>query len=180
MKRNLQLITGLALTLVLFFLVGRERETGALTEYAVIQEAVQIAAASEIRADDDSLAASRERNVAALLDRLGERKMNPAGEVFDSLDIFQRVPAERLLRIMDQGFSRSLGVGCEHCHDTEVWSSNTKRPKRAAREMVAMVRVINDSLLARIGTLDSDRSTVNCTTCHRGQIEPALNLPDVE
>ncbi|NBC18089.1 MAG: photosynthetic reaction center cytochrome c subunit [Bacteroidetes bacterium] len=124
----------------------------------------------------DSLAASRERHVTAFLERLGEQQNAPAGEVFDSLEYFQQVPAGRLLRIMNMGFGRSLGVGCEHCHDTDQWSSNAKRPKRVAREMIAMVRVINDSLLARIPALESERPVVNCTTCHRGDVKPALDL----
>ena len=39
-----------------------------------------------------------------------------------------------------------------------------------------MVREIN----AKLGTiegLDSEKPVVNCTTCHRGQIKPALDLP---
>lgn len=82
-------------------LVGQAVAPRAVTERAAIREAAPVSLASKPAADDDSLAASRERHVAALLDRLGERKANPAGEVFDSLEIFQRIPAERLLRIMD-------------------------------------------------------------------------------
>lgn len=144
-------------------------QTGASTEPSTLSEQVEV-----LRSD--SLAASRERHVTAFLERLGEQQNAPAGEVFDSLEFLQQVPAGRLLQIMNMGFGRSLGVGCEHCHDTDQWSGNAKRPKQAAREMMAMVRIINDSLLARISMLESETPVVNCTTCHRGDVKPALSL----
>lgn len=52
------------------------------------------------------------------------------------------------------------------------------RPKRAAREMFEMVGVINQDLLGELEHLESTEPTVNCTTCHRGQIEPAINMPE--
>ena len=33
------------------------------------------------------------------------------------------------------------------------------------------------SLLTKIAHLDSEHPTINCTTCHRGQKKPALNMP---
>jgi hypothetical protein len=44
--------------------------------------------------------------------------------------------------------------------------------------MSAMVKAINDTVLPRIEGLKSkkDRPVVNCTTCHRGQPEPAISL----
>jgi alpha-beta hydrolase superfamily lysophospholipase len=56
------------------------------------------------------------------------------------------VPSERLLLIMNLGYSRALGVSCTHCHMEEDFSSDDKRPRRAAREMAAMHRMINDQL----------------------------------
>lgn len=56
------------------------------------------------------------------------------------------------------------------------WASDAKRPKRAAREMWEMVRVINQDLLGRAEYLRSSEAMVNCTTCHRGQIKPVLDM----
>jgi hypothetical protein len=44
--------------------------------------------------------------------------------------------------------------------------------------MSAMAKAINDTILPRIEGLKSkqDRPVVNCTTCHRGQPKPAINL----
>jgi hypothetical protein len=87
------------------------------------------------------------------------------------------MPAGRLLRVMELGYSRSLGVNCTHCHVAEQWEKEDKPTKQIAREMFAMVAVINGDQLKKIKNLKSDNPGVNCTTCHRGQIKPALNLP---
>jgi hypothetical protein len=36
---------------------------------------------------------------------------------------------------------------------------------------------INTEQLKKIKNLKSENPGVNCTTCHRGQVKPALNLP---
>ncbi|HYE57273.1 MAG TPA: photosynthetic reaction center cytochrome c subunit family protein, partial [Rhodothermales bacterium] len=69
------------------------------------------------------------------------------------------------------GFSQGLGVTCTHCHDPQNFASDTLRPKRAAREMQAMLRGIND----RLRTLQNTQHTVpaiSCSTCHRGSAIP--------
>ena len=73
--------------------------------------------------------------------------------------------------------ARSLGVNCAHCHVPEKWESDDKPQKQIAREMSAMVAKINGESLKAIKNLQSATPTVNCTTCHRGQIKFALNLP---
>jgi hypothetical protein len=78
---------------------------------------------------------------------------------------------------MEQGFSRSLGVTCTHCHVAGQWASEEKATKQIAREMSKMVSTINGDLLKKIPDLRSTNPTVNCTTCHRGQTRPALDLP---
>ena len=50
-----------------------------------------------------------------------------------------------------QGFARSLGVGCDHCHtgesmETMDWGNDDKDTKKSAREMMRLVRTINDGL----------------------------------
>ena len=86
-------------------------------------------------------------------------------------------PAGRVLAIMEFGYARSLGVNCTHCHIPDKWESEDKNTKQIAREMSAMVATINGELLKNIKGLKSESPTVNCTTCHRGQVKPALNLP---
>ena len=56
-----------------------------------------------------------------------------------------------------QGFARGLGVGCDHCHMGESmesmdWASDDKDEKKNAREMIRMVRMINERVAALTGT----------------------------
>ena len=102
----------------------------------------------------------------------------PAEEVFKNIQMFKGMPAGRLLRVMELGFARSLGVNCTHCHVPEAWDKEDKPTKQIARDMNAMVGVINNEQLKKIKNLKGPNSIINCTTCHRGQIKPALNLPE--
>jgi hypothetical protein len=77
---------------------------------------------------------------------------------------------------MEMGYARSLGVNCTHCHTPEKWESEDKPQKQIARDMAAMVAQINGTHLKNIKNLKSENPVVNCTTCHRGEIKPALNL----
>ena len=102
----------------------------------------------------------------------------PAEEVFKNIQMFKGMPAGRLLRVMELGFARSLGVNCTHCHAADAWEKEDKPTKQIAREMNAMMGVINDEQLKKIKNLKGPNSIINCTTCHRGQTKPALNLPE--
>lgn len=111
-------------------------------------------------------------DVARLLRSIRGKENLPAGEVFRNVQVLRNVPAGRFLRIMDSGFSRGLGVDCEHCHSESRWEADEIRAKRAAREMAVMVRQINQSL-GHMQDLDDSNPTVNCTVCHRGKLKPA-------
>jgi hypothetical protein len=116
--------------------------------------------------------------VAELEKAIADKREQPAETVFKNIQMFKGVPAVRILRIMDSGFSRSLGVTCTHCHDTARWESDDKPQKKIAREMMRMSQDINEKYLKSIAGLKSEKPTVNCTTCHRGQVKPALNLDE--
>jgi len=118
----------------------------------------------------------QEKALSDLRSHIKGRENEPAGKVFENIKKFERLPAGRLLNVMEKGFSRSLGVNCTHCHNPNNWGSEEKPQKQIAREMMGIVATVNTELLARIEDLDSEKPTVNCTTCHRGQIKPALNL----
>jgi len=102
----------------------------------------------------------------------------PAEEVFKNIQMLKGMPAGRLLRVMELGYARSLGVNCTHCHVADAWEKEDKPTKQIAREMNAMMSVINNEQLKKIKNLKGPNSIVNCTTCHRGQTKPALNLPE--
>ncbi|MFP5247689.1 MAG: c-type cytochrome [Thermoanaerobaculia bacterium] len=113
--------------------------------------------------------------VQELLKSIAGKENRPAGEVFKNVQVMKDVPAGRFLRIMDAGFSRSLGVSCDHCHVEDRWEADEKRQKTAAREMMKLVGQINESLRTMEG-IDNAEATVNCTTCHRGFVKPALQM----
>ena len=134
------------------------------------------AAAQSIATTPDSITASRERFAREVLAGIAGREDLPADSVFRNIKILKGVPAGRLVRMMDMGYGRSLGVSCDHCHDTEEWESDAKRPKEVARQMMTMMGTINRELLPTIENLKSERPIVNCTTCHRGSTKPALDM----
>ena len=116
--------------------------------------------------------------IARLKEQIKGKEKEPAEKVFKNIQTLKGVPAGRVLAIMEMGYARSLGVTCTHCHTPEKWEAEDKPTKQIAREMSAMVKTINADLLKNIKNLKSETPTVNCTTCHRGQIKPALNLPN--
>lgn len=100
-----------------------------------------------------------------------------AVDVFNNIQHYTGVTAGRFLRIMEFGFTVALGVDCTHCHKPGVWDSDDKPTKQIARDMSAMLAAINNEYLRKIPNLRSTNPQVNCTTCHRGQRRPALELP---
>jgi hypothetical protein len=115
------------------------------------------------------------RFVKQFSERVAGRENEPAGRVFKNiqLDWFKSVPAGRFLGIMNGGYARALGVSCTHCHVEQDFASDDQRPKRAAREMASMHRMINERLdkMQNLTQRPQDRP-INCVTCHRGAISP--------
>jgi len=115
--------------------------------------------------------------LAKLREQIKGRENEPAEKVFKNTLVLKQMPAGRLLAVMEMGYARSLGVNCTHCHVPDKWESEDKPQKQIARDMWAMMGTINTQLLKNIKNLKSETPTVNCTTCHRGQVKPALNFP---
>lgn len=122
------------------------------------------------------VAAKRQQGLEAAQKLIAGREKEPAETVFKDIQILKGMPAERVLRIMDRGWSRSLGVACEHCHVQSGWEKNDKAQKQIAREMARMTRAINEEQLKKIFPSPPEPVAVNCTTCHRGEVKPALDL----
>lgn len=91
-----------------------------------------------------------------------------AEQTYRNIQVFKGLPESQLLAAM-QFMAGSLGVSCQHCH-TNQFPQDDKPAKQAARRMIAMMRAINQGNF-------SDKLSVNCYTCHRGQLKPALVLP---
>ena len=117
--------------------------------------------------------------IAKLKEQIKGRENELAPAVFTNIQtpFIKSIPAGRLLAVMEIGYSRSLGVTCTYCHTPDKWEADDKTQKQTARDMAAMMMKINGELLPGIKNLKSDRPTINCTTCHRGDTKPALNLP---
>jgi len=115
--------------------------------------------------------------LADLRTSIAGKETLPAEQVFKNIQTLKGVPARNILAIMDVGYSQSLGVTCTHCHVANQWESDDKPTKAITRDMAKMAQTINTELLKNIKNLKSTNPVVNCTTCHRGQIKPALNMP---
>src|SRR5262245_31236746 len=120
-------------------------------------------------------AAENAKFVAAIKLQIAGKEKSPAKDVFKNLKTLGDGPADRVLAVMEQGYARSLGVSCTHCHNPENWSSDEKSAKQIARDMTALSRSLRDQLKAIEG-LGNRNPVVNCTTCHRGALKPATNL----
>jgi hypothetical protein len=106
----------------------------------------------------------------------GGRDDKPAGEVFKNIQSFKNLPAARLGMVMNT-WTRVLGVKCNHCHTVGQWDKDEKPQKQIARDMVAMVGQINSTSLKNVKNLSSERPSVSCYTCHRGQVKPETSVP---
>ena len=119
---------------------------------------------------------TNDQMAAQVLKSIAGHENEPAEQVFMDIrvEVLKPTPAARFIGIMNGGYSKALGVACTHCHDQKDFSSDEKRPKRAAREMAAMHRAINGAL-HEMKELDnpSKQRFINCGTCHRGHVEPA-------
>jgi len=124
----------------------------------------------------DSLALDRAKYVNAIKETIKGKEELPAESVFSNIKILKGVPAGRILAIMNFGYSRSLGVSCGHCHDTNDFASEEKLTKQIARDMHEFAARVREDLNSIESLADRKPVTINCTTCHRGSIKPALNL----
>lgn len=120
----------------------------------------------------------QEQALAELRKAIEGKEDLAASQVFQNITQYKGVTAARLLRLMEYGFTRSLGVDCTHCHVAGQWERDDKAPKQIARAMSQMMAVINGEHLKKIPGLNSTNPSVNCTTCHRGEKRPALQLAD--
>jgi hypothetical protein len=103
--------------------------------------------------------------------------------VFHNLQVFpQNITHDELISAM-RGFTRGLGVRCDHCHVANPpgsaeefdFPNDAKPEKKAARIMLRMTRAANTDFLSKV---NEHGQSVTCWTCHRGQSVPAQPGPD--
>jgi len=154
------------------------RQSPCASLLAIVIFAVFVPTVGRFEADgqpSEDTAAFNARLTRELTEKIKGREQAPAREVFKNLRVawLADTPAATFLDIMDSGYSRALGVRCTHCHVEGDFASDDKRPKRAAREMAAMHRAINQQLLAMKHLKgEADERFINCATCHRGAVDP--------
>lgn len=117
----------------------------------------------------------------------------PAQSQHKNLQVFPKdIPRDQLIAAM-RGFTRGLGVRCNHCHVVTAtepkeeldFASDAKEEKKVARVMIQMVMQINGTWLPRAEAAEGeehhaateDATRVACWTCHRGKTEPELPPP---
>jgi photosynthetic reaction center cytochrome c subunit len=100
-------------------------------------------------------------------------KEKTAGEAFKNIQVLKDVPVSQFMPTMFF-IAASLGVGCDHCHVTAdgpwPFEKDDKKEKQTAREMMKMMRAINDQNFG-------GRQEVTCATCHQGHAEPVALSP---
>jgi hypothetical protein len=126
----------------------------------------------QVTSPSDSVAVERERLTQIVLAAIAGREGEPATQVFENIKILTaNVSAGNLVKAMNF-YGLALGVSCAHCHDVSRFAADDKPAKAIARDMMRMNGVINGQLKGITG-LRNPNASVNCVTCHRGQLVPA-------
>jgi hypothetical protein len=139
------------------------------------QQEKTLAVASE-PSTPEAIKQFNDEKLAELSKQIAGKEEQPAEAVFKSIKILAGVPAGRFLKIMEIGYSQSLGVSCAHCHIPGQWEKDDKAAKQIARDMSKMAHTIIFDLLGNTEGIKDRNARVNCTTCHRGQLKPALDM----
>jgi hypothetical protein len=98
---------------------------------------------------------------------------HPAEAVFENIKVLNGIPSDEVVPSM-RFFAGALGVGCDHCHfpdkGHEGFANDDKKPKQIARQMITMVKQINDNNF-------KGEQEVTCATCHNGKPNPSRTAP---
>jgi tetratricopeptide (TPR) repeat protein len=106
---------------------------------------------------------------------------------FTNLKVIDAAVAKAELVATMRGFAGALGVRCTYCHVgpddlTDMdFATDEKPEKRAARQMLELVRAVNGPLLAALPSVEPGAAAqrVTCYTCHRGLAKPPPNARDL-
>jgi Photosynthetic reaction centre cytochrome C subunit len=121
-------------------------------------------------AREDSLVIVRAKYAKEVMESIKGKEKMAADSVFKNVKIFKGKPAEQLVKVMETGWSRALGVGCNHCHNVNDWASEEIKDHGIAREMVDLTAKNNDLIKSMKSYAGRQRMpTVQCMTCHNGQ-----------
>jgi Photosynthetic reaction centre cytochrome C subunit len=101
-------------------------------------------------------------------------------ETFTNLKVLPPDISRAELTATMRGFTEALGVRCSTCHVGEEgqplssydFASDEKETKLKARQMLRMVKAINEEYLAALPERPEPNLSVTCMTCHGGVRRP--------
>jgi hypothetical protein len=103
-----------------------------------------------------------------------------------NLKVLPKDISKKALDSVMHNFRDALGVKCNYCHaksqtdSTKLdFASDENRKKLTARKMMVMTDSINNQYFKRHYQHHGSYA-VTCATCHRGQEEPAIAMPQTE
>ena len=108
----------------------------------------------------------------AFLILLGAEKDLGTGYQLENVEVMD--PNMRLAdaRLYMVEFNDALGVQCRDCHDLRNFASDEKSLKLAARDMMKMVKDLNERWFP-----EYEEEVVTCWTCHQGSLYPTAAPP---
>ena len=75
------------------------------------------------------------------------------------------------LKLLMNGYAKSLGVKCVFCHVRDAFHKDDKEHKLVARKMIAMTAGIRADLKETFPKKDVSEK-FNCAVCHAGSTDP--------
>jgi hypothetical protein len=94
---------------------------------------------------------------------------------FKNLKVFPKEMTRQQLMGIMQGWTRALGVQCDHCHVMGEMDKDEKPEKDVTRAMVKMMQNLRAN--ANDFLPDNRIQKVSCWTCHRGSAKIELPAP---
>lgn len=101
--------------------------------------------------------------------KTAEQDQRPAEQVYKNIQTLKGIPAGRWNMLMTM-FSKALGVDCNHCHVEGAFESDDKPAKLIARKMLGLTGAISREIY-------KGPTSINCYTCHKGQVQPVSFPP---
>jgi photosynthetic reaction center cytochrome c subunit len=101
--------------------------------------------------------------------KAAEQDQRPAEQVYKNVQTLKGLPAGRWNMLMTM-FSKALGVDCNHCHVDGAFESDQKPAKLIARKMLGLTGAISREIY-------KGPTSINCYTCHKGQVKPVSFPP---
>ena len=89
----------------------------------------------------------------------------------------REITAAEIGKVMKR-FEADLGVKCDHCHVADPnthkfnYASDDNPAKGTARQMISMLKDINEKYLPQLGADRRYAAQVTCGSCHQGQSSP--------